>query len=227
MNFKNYLKKLWQHKLLTVLILLSGILIFVSLINLYISKISAPYIFLGPNLLPKSQTALILGSRVYENGEMSDVLSDRTIKAIELYDLGKVEKILVSGDHGQQSYDEVNVVKNYLLEHGIPPEDIFLDHAGFDTYDSLYRAQAIFQIEKLIVVTQEFHLPRAVYIGNQLGIETYGYIADRQPYLAAKWNAFRESLARVKAFINLTFNSEPSYLGTPIPITGDGQLSWD
>ena len=141
--------------------------------------------------------------------------------------LEKVSKILVSGDHGTVEYDEVNTVKAYLLENGVQPENIFLDHAGFDTYDSIYRAKEIFEVESVVIVTQEFHLPRAVYIGNSLGIETHGYIADRQPYVAAIWNSFRESLARIKAFLNVTLNSKPKYLGEPIPITGDGTLSWD
>lgn len=227
MYFTKIIKKIWRHKLLTIGILLLSSLILTISVSIYINKVSAPFIFSDPNQVPESEAALILGSRVYTNGEMSDILKDRSIKAIELYNLGKVEKLLVSGDHGKKEYDEVNTVKNYLLANKIPAEDIFLDHAGFDTYDSLYRAKEIFQIKKLVIVTQEFHLSRAVYIGNSLGMETYGYIADRQPYIAAKWNSFRESLARVKAFLDLLLNSKPSYLGDQIPINGDGQKSWD
>lgn len=196
-------------------------------VNYYIPQVSAPYISEDANELPTAQAALILGSRVYSDGSMSDVLKDRVIKGLELYQNGKVSKILISGDHGSKEYDEVNTIKNYLLNNNVPGEDIFMDHAGFDTYDSLYRAQKVFQVESLIIVTQAFHLPRAVYIGNSLGIESHGYVADRQPYLAASWNSFRESLARFKAFLNVTFHSKSKYLGDPIPITSNGKLTWD
>lgn len=227
MNLKKIIKSIWKRKI--IIILLFGIfaLFLTFFANLYITKTSADYISNELDEIPETQVALILGSRVYSSGVMSDVLIDRTIKGLELYERGKVSKILVSGDHGRAEYDEVNVVKDYLLENGVSEEDLFLDHAGFDTYDSIYRAKEIFEIESLIIVTQEFHLPRAVYIGNSLGIETYGYIADRQPYIAARWNSLRESLARVKALLNVTFHSEPKYLGEHIPITGDSRLSWD
>lgn len=205
---------------------LLGVLIFIS-INAYILKTSAPQIFYNTDEIPNTQVAVILGAKVMDNGKMSDILYDRTIKGLELYTEGKVSKILVSGDHGTAEYDEVSTVKEYLLDQGVLGEDIFLDHAGFDTYDSIYRAKEIFEIESLTIVTQEFHLPRAVYIGNSLGMETYGYVADRQKYISEKWNAVRESIARIKAFANVTLNSKPTYLGNSISITGDGQLSWD
>jgi vancomycin permeability regulator SanA len=227
MSLKKTIKAIWKRKvLITLLIGLFGVFL-VVFSNVYILKTSKSYIFNELDGIPSSQAVLILGSKVYSNGAMSDVLADRVIKGLELYESEKVSKILVSGDHGRVEYDEVNVVKDYLLENGVSEEDIFLDHAGFDTYDSLYRAKEIFEIESLIIVTQEFHLPRAVYIGNSLGIKTYGYIADRQPYIAARWNSLRESLARVKAFLNVTFHSKSKYLGDHLPIAGDSRLSWD
>ncbi len=224
-------QKLWQKKLfigflLGILIVASGLLLFIF-VNSFIPATSAPYIFSELDDVPKAQAALVLGSKVYADGRMSDVLADRTLKGLELYQEGKVSKILVSGDHGREEYDEVNTVKKYLLENSVQEEDIFLDHAGFDTYDSLYRAKHIFEVESVVIVTQEFHLPRAVYIGRSLGIETYGYKADRQEYIAAAWNSFRESLARMKAFFDVTFQSKPKFLGETIPITGDGRESWD
>jgi len=227
MVFKGILKKLWKKKMLvSALILLLGFLIFLA-INFYIPKVSSSKIFEEIDDVPEAQTALILGAKVYSDGTLSDVLADRTIKGIELYKNGKVSKILVSGDHGRTEYDEVNAIKEYLLSNGVLGDDIFLDHAGFDTYDSLYRAREIFEVESLVIVTQEFHLPRAVYIGNALNIETYGYVADRQSYLADSRNRMRESLARIKAFGNVTFKSKPKFLGDAIPITGDSSLSWD
>lgn len=215
------------RKLLIFVFFVLCIFLFFIFVNIYIIRESAPYIFDNVKDMPKSQVALILGARVYENGKMSDILSDRVIKAIELYKGGKVSKFLVSGDHGTVEYDEVNTAKNYLLKNGIDGKDIFLDYAGFDTYDSVYRAKNIFGIKSLIIVTQKFHLPRAVYIGNSLGMETYGYVADRQTYIAAKWNDLRESFARCKAFFDVIFYSKSKYLGDSIDINGDGQLSWD
>jgi SanA protein len=220
------MKKLKTILLIGVLLLIAGIIV-VFLINIYILKTSENYIFQEIRDLPQTQAALVLGAMVYSNGEMSDIFADRVITARELYSAGKVDKLIISGDHGQNGYDEVNVAKEYLLKNEVAPQDIFLDHAGFDTYDSIYRAKEIFQIESMVVVTQEFHVPRAVYIGNALNIETYGYIADRQEYLAASYNFLRESLARIKAFLNVIFHSSPKYSGKEIPITGDGRLSWD
>lgn len=223
---KKLFRGLWQKKVIIGIFILF-LIFFVVFVNFYILKQSNKYIFENVRDVPETQAALILGSRVYSSGQMSDVLLDRVIRGLELYKNGNVKKLLISGDHGQKEYDEVNTVKDYLLKNGVPGADIFLDHAGFDTYDSLYRARDIFEIKSLIIVTQKFHLPRALYIGNALGIETYGYIADRQPYLAAEWNKIRESLARFKAFLNVTLRSKPKFLGDHIPITGDSKLSWD
>lgn len=177
--------------------------------------------------IPEAQTGLLLGARVYTNGNLSDILRDRTKTAIELYKNNKIQKILISGDHGQDEYDEVNAVKEYLLENGIPAEDIFLDHAGFDTYDSIYRAKAIFEVDSITIITQEFHLPRSLYIAEGLDIPANGFIADKQTYVDAIRLALREKLAQVKAFLNITFNAQPKFLGEQISITGDSQLSWD
>ena len=223
LNSKKYRRRII---FLIFYIALGGIL-FVALVNYYILRGTEPRIFSTPDEVPASQAVMILGARVYDDGRMSDILNDRFLSALEIYKKGKASKILVSGDHGRKEYDEVNTIKNALLKKGVREEDIFLDHAGFDTYDSLYRAKDIFEVESLIVCTQEFHLPRAVYTGNALGIETYGYKADKQVYLDALRNQIRESLARMKAFLNVTFHSKPRFLGDKIPIEGDGRKSWD
>jgi len=213
-----------------IILLILAVLFFSSiilLINLRVFWQSRGLIFENIENAPSKQTALILGARVLSNGKMSDILSDRVKSALELYDNGKVKKILVSGDHGRIKYDEVNTIKKYLLENGASPEDIFLDHAGFDTYDSLYRAKEIFKVDSVIIVTQKFHLPRSIYIGKSLGIESYGFVADKQKYLGMQRYKLREILARVKAFFNIAFHSKSKYGGEPIPITGDGRLSWD
>ena len=197
------------------------------LVNFYVIWRSSDYIFYNVENVPEAQAALVLGAFVYSDGDLSDVLEDRAYGAISLYNSGKVDKILMSGDHGQEDYDEVNAVKAYLLEHGVEGEDIFLDHAGFDTYDSLYRAKHIFDVESLIVVTQEFHLSRGVYLGNGMGMETYGYVADRQPYLGITRYEVREIAARSKSFSDLFFGAESKFLGDVISIDGDGRSTWD
>lgn len=219
--------------LITLITSILGIT-FLLRINQYIKQSATDYIYsnTAENLeqikkQSEYQAGLILGAKVYKNGNLSDILKDRIDTALEAYQAGLFSKFLISGDHGRTEYDEVNALKNYLLEKGIAAENIFLDHAGFDTYDSIYRAKEIFEIESMIIFTQEFHLPRAVYIARNLEIEALGIIADKQNYIAAKYNETRETLARLKAFLEITFGSKPEFLGEKIPITGDSSLSWD
>src|SRR3989338_10561780 len=167
-----------------------------------------------------AQAALVFGALVYSNSDMSGIFQDRVDTAISLYREGKVEKILVSGDHGRKGYDEVNTAKNYLLEQNIPAEDIFLDHAGFDTYDSLYRARDVFEAQSLVLVTQKFHLPRALYIAHALGIPSCGIAADLHYYSGETKRTLREVVANVKAWLNVTVHSGPTFLGEKIPLSG-------
>jgi len=170
---------------------------------------------------------LILGCQVKEDGSLSLMLKDRLDKAIELYKNNMASKIIVSGDHGTEEYDEVNAMKKYLIENDIKSEDIFMDHAGFSTYESMYRAKYIFEVEKIIVVTQEYHLYRAVYIGNKLGIKTYGVPAEKISYYGQAGREIREILARNKDFIKCIFKPKPTYLGDSIPVSGNGDLTND
>jgi len=202
-------------------------LVFVLLAQVLIVSSGNDYLYEDLNDVPKAQVALILGAKVFDDGRLSMMMQDRADSALELYESGKVGKLIMSGDHGTKTYDEVNTVKDYLLEKGVNPEDLFLDHAGFDTYDSLYRARDIFGVKSLIVVTQKFHLPRAVYIGRSLGMEAYGYVADRREYLGMFRNELRESLARSKALLDVVSGAKPKFLGEMIPIEGDSRLSWD
>lgn len=174
-----------------------------------------------------AQAALVLGAYVFPDGTPSTMVEDRLITAYDLYQAGKVKKILISGDHGQIEYDEVNAMRRYLEAKGVPTEDIFMDHAGFDTYDSMYRARDVFQVDSAIVVTQAFHLPRAVWLARRLGLEAEGVVADRWEYAGAKYYATREVLARVKAFGEWASRQKPTFLGPVIPITGDGRATHD
>ena len=170
---------------------------------------------------------LVLGCYVHEDGNPSDMLHDRLRRGVELYDLGAAPKLLMSGDHGRTDYDEVAAMKQFAINAGIPSENVFMDHAGFSTYESLYRAKEIFQARKILIVTQEYHLYRALFIANQLGLEAYGVSADYRSYTGQAGQNFREFLARVKDFATGIFKPEPTYLGETIPISGNGDLTND
>ncbi|XLS30603.1 vancomycin high temperature exclusion protein [Flavobacteriaceae bacterium M23B6Z8] len=220
------IKKFRIFLLLLVLIALGAIgMIYWG--NSYIHKTATPFIFNKLEAVPKAYTVIVPGARVYEDGTLSPVLKDRVETALTLFKSGKVSRFLLTGDHGQHSYDEVNAMKAYLQDKGVSPALIFTDHAGFDTYDSMYRAKEIFKVNDAIVVTQEFHLPRAVFLGRKFGIKIYGCIADKRIYQYAESMARREKLANVKALLELFIGKKPTYLGDPIPIDGDSALSHD
>lgn len=168
---------------------------------------------------------LVLGARVWDNGSPSGVLEDRLDTGISAYQAGVSDRLLMSGDHGQDDYDEVNAMKDYALEQGIPSENIFMDHAGFSTYESVYRARDIFQVKTVLIVTQEYHLYRALYIARALGLDAYGVAADRSVYSGIVGFEAREILARVKDFFYTLIQPLPTYLGDVIPITGDGNAT--
>lgn len=170
---------------------------------------------------------IVLGAGIVGN-KPSISLANRLDKAIEVYNLGHTKKILVSGDHGQSNYDEVNVMRNYLLEKEIPEENIFMDHAGFSTYDSMYRARSVFKVTSAIVVTQKLHLRRALYIGDKMGIKVAGVEAENSTVASTTLQSIREYPARVKAFLQCEIlHSKPKYLGDVIPITGSGTVTED
>ena len=170
---------------------------------------------------------IVLGARVIGATQVSDVYADRLQTAVNIYKQGKIAKILVSGDHGQVTYDEVNAGRDYLLKEGVLASDIFLDHAGFDTYDSIYRAKKIFGINRALVITQEYHLPRALYFADNLDIDALGCRADLHEYVDINIMKQREVLARVKAWISTMCKVKPKYMGETYDITGDGQKTWD
>lgn len=170
---------------------------------------------------------IVLGARVIGANQVSDIYADRLQTAVDIYKLGKATKILVSGDHGQVDYDEVNAGRKYLLERGVLASDIFLDHAGLDTYDSIYRAKNIFGITKALVVTQDFHLPRALYIGKELGLEVLGCSADLRTYQDIKSLKRIEYLKRIKAWLSSSSGISSKFRGETYNISGDGEQTWD
>ena len=170
---------------------------------------------------------LVLGCLVKDDGVPSDMLADRLKRGIELYEQGAAPKILMSGDHGRADYDEVNAMKQVAVDAGVLSSDVFMDHAGFSTYESVYRAKEVFGADKIIIVTQEYHLYRALFIADRLGVEAYGVNADLRAYRGQTARDVREILARCKDFGNTIFKPEPTYLGEMIPIGGNGDLTND
>ena len=192
----------------------------------YVDRSARPYI-INAETAPSADAVIILGASVYENGQPSPVLADRLDYGYRLYELGKVKKILVSGDHGTEYYDEVNTMKNYLLKKGVPTADIFMDHAGFNTYDSMYRAKHIFGIKTLLISTQNFHINRSIYIARKLGMDAYGFPSPDKVAYKMEYTNFRESLAKVKAVFEVKTHHKPKFLGKLIPIDGDGSKTND
>ncbi len=198
----------------------------IVVINAYIYFFSKSYI-LNIKDIPSAHTALVLGAKVYRNGYPSAVLHDRLTSAVTLYKRKKIKKILLSGDHGTKNYDEVNNMKKFLRKQGIPARDIFLDHAGFNTYDSIVRAKKIFLVKKMIIVTQNYHLYRAIFIAHKKGLSAYGYSADKRVYVFLRYYKFREIFANIKACLSLLISKRPRFLGDIIPISGNSKKSWD
>lgn len=167
----------------------------------------------------------VLGCGVKTDGTPSDMLKDRLNRAIELYNLGISEKIIMSGDHGQPNYDEVNTMKNYVVNAGVPAESVFLDHAGFSTYESVYRAKEIFGVQRMVIVTQEYHLYRSLYVAEQLSIDAVGVSADYHTYAGQTLRDAREALARVKDWFNTVFKPKPTYLGDKISLDTNASVT--
>ena len=170
---------------------------------------------------------IVLGCQVRDDGTLSHMLRDRLMRGLEVYHAGATPKLLMSGDHGRKEYDEVNAMKQYAIENGVPSEHVFMDHAGFSTYETVYRAKEIFEVDKVIIITQEYHLYRALYIADKLGLEAYGVSADLNKYAGQSMRDFREVLARCKDWAMCIFKPEPTYLGESIPVNGNGDVTND
>jgi SanA protein len=168
----------------------------------------------------------VLGAGVWEGNVASPILKDRLDKAIEISKAEIEMTLLMSGDHGTVEYDEVNVMKNYAIDQGLISSDIFMDHAGFSTYESLARAKLVFGVKKVIIVTQRSHLYRALYIAKGLGLEAIGIPAEDIAYGGDFLREIRESLARVKDVFTVMIKPSPT-LGDFIPITGNGDVTND
>ncbi len=228
---KNAKKKTKKKLLISIfLLIVTGLLAlaFTLVINLYV-KVSVK-----DKIITEEKAAsidadciLVLGAGVWNNGNPSAMLEDRLLQGVKLYKNGASDRLLMSGDHGRKEYDEVNVMKQFSIDRGITSEHIFMDHAGFSTYESIYRARDIFEAKKIIIVTQKYHLYRALYIADKLGIDAYGVASNPRRYAGQMRMSFREILARVKDFFNVIIKPEPTYLGEQISISGSGDLTND
>jgi len=213
------------HIFVTSLIIL---FFMVMLINFYVIYSTKNQVLSENELndLKDIDCVLVLGAGIWGNAP-SPMLQDRLDVGIKLYNENIVPKIIMSGDHGREEYDEVNIMKDYAINKDVFSEDIFMDHAGFSTYDSIYRAKEIFKAHNIIIVTQEYHLYRALYIANSLGIKAYGVGADPREYSGQIYRELREILARNKDFVKSIFKPVPIYLGEVIPVSSNGNVTND
>ena len=231
-NKKKKEKKSFGKKLLSFIkaLVIIGLIIIVFLAAVNIIVVSAT-----KNRIISSEDAengeydciIVLGAGVRSDGSPSNMLEDRLKVGIDLLEKNASSVILMSGDHGREEYDEVNCMKDYAIDAGVDEDVIFLDHAGFSTYDSVYRARDVFGAKKVLIVTQKYHLYRALYIADQLGLEAYGVGADVERYYGQLTRNAREAAARVKDFLYCVVRPEPTYLGEVIPVSGDGDLTND
>lgn len=223
---KDKISKKQLLKLLLYFIGISFVIIFI--LNCYVVLSINNKIIKDDNYkkLENIQCIIVLGAGIRKD-KPSPLLQDRLDKAIELYFEGIAPKIIMSGDHGREDHDEVNVMKNYAIEKGVKSEDIFMDHAGFSTYDTMYRAKEVFGVEKAVIVTQKYHIYRSVYIANRLGIDAYGVPAEDIKHQWAIYREFREVLARNKDFFKTIFKPSSKYTGETIDISLSGDITND
>lgn len=219
-----------KRKYKAVIFVVLGIVLLIGIaavsLSVYMVKATEKNIFTADTFKndEKADCILILGAGV-KDGRPKPMLRDRLLTGIELYKSGAAEKIIMSGDHGRADYDEVNVMRAFALEQGVRAEDIFLDHAGFSTYDSVYRAKNIFGAENIIIVSQKYHLYRALYISEKLDVKAAGVSANLNTYGGQLKRDIREIIARDKDFFKCIVKPEAEIMGDKIPLDGDGSIT--
>ena len=213
---KRHFKKLFFISIVGLILVLG--------INFYVRSKTKSLIFSNENEIHTTNVGIIFGAGINGN-RPSKYLKDRLDAGIQLYKSKKINKILLSGDNGSDAHDELAVMKTYCFEKGIDTTKIYIDYAGFDTYSTMYRAKNIFKIDKAILITQEYHLNRAIYIGNKLGVESIGFSANQGEYRNYNYVCFREYFSICKSVIDVGRNREPHFLGTEININGVSNYS--
>ena len=217
-----------KYLFILIILIITIILIFIIFINFYVINSTKNNILEKEKISEKENfdCILILGAGIWGNNP-SPMLEDRLIQGISLYKEGIAPKIIMSGDHGKEEYNEVQVMKDYAIKEGVPSEDIFMDHAGFSSYDSIYRAKEIFGAKKILIITQQYHFYRASHIAKKLELEAYGVASNLREYPNQLFREIREIFARNKDFVKCYFKPEPTFLGEKIPITENGDITND
>ena len=221
--------KLTKKRVLHLCLRLLVLLALLVLIPNFLVKLSSRTLIVTPEKAADAEAdcILVLGAGLQPDGKPSPMLSERIRTGVALYKAGASARLLMSGDHGTKGHDEVNAMKDAAMAAGVPSEAVFMDHAGFSTYDSMYRARDVFGAKKLVVVTQEYHLPRALWIARRMGLEAVGVACDTQRYSGQLYRDLRELLARDKDFVKCLKMPEPKYLGESIPLAGSGDVTND
>lgn len=187
--------------------------------NIYVDSKTDKLIFEDQSDLPKTNVAIIFGAGIKDN-KPGRYLKDRLDAGISLYKNNKVQKLLLSGDNGNDAHDELTVMKLYCFEKGVDTTKIYIDYAGFDSYSTMYRAKEIFKVDTAILVTQQYHLNRCIYIGEKLGIKSYGYSANNGEYKGYNYYSFREYFSIAKSVLDVARNRQPHFLGETVSING-------
>lgn len=222
------MKKLIKALLILLIFILFMLGIMTLVINLHIIKVTKNYIISEDRAVDnKYDCIVVLGASVKSDGTPSKMLEDRLEEGLILYFAKASNKLLMSGDHEKKNYDEVNTMKKYAIKNGVDSSDIFMDHAGLSTYDSMYRLKHIYNVNKVLIVSQEYHLYRAVYIARKLGIDAYAVPAEDKNYSGQFYRDIREIVARVKDYFKVKINPESTYTGDVIPVIGDGDVTND
>lgn len=218
---KNILKKIFLY----FIIFLIFVWFTIFFINYYVLSFSKNNYFLKVDELENTEIWLVFWASV-KNNYPSIILKDRLDVAFDAYEKWKITKIIVSWDNSIKTYNEPKVMKNYLVNLWVKKDDIYEDFAGFDTYDSIYRARDIFNAKKIVLFTQEFHLKRAIYIAEKLWLEAYGVSTDLRNYKLSRYNTFREVFARIKAFFEVEIiKSKPKFLWESIKILSNEEIN--
>jgi len=216
---------MWSLLLIPLLLIICGVLY--RHVRIIMADAAREHLFSSQDIadIPEKTVAVVLGARVYPDGRVSAVLRDRLDTAIALYKAGKVKKLLMSGDNRHLKYNEVTAMRNYAIRGGVPSDDVVRDFAGFRTFDSMYRAKEIWGLDTFYVVSQSFHLPRALYIAQKLGVNAYGVATAEKHYRVIPRLIIREQFAQVLAWVDILVGRDPYFLGAPEGLSGDAQVT--
>ena len=222
--------KQFKHKYFLIAIVMLGALMVLAVLipNVVVCASSAKYIYDRNEIAELDNDfdcILVLGAGVYSDGTPTPMLNDRLVVACETYEAGRSDRFIMSGDHLFSDYNEPGAMKKFAMEQGIDSKVIFLDHAGISTYDSVYRAIKLYGAEKILIVTQKYHLYRAIYLSQSLGAEAYGVSANLRSYMGQPKYTVREWAARVKDFAMAIAKPEATYMGDKIDLWGDGDIT--